>query len=1061
MIKKEVSYILELEELQEVLKGFKFWKIGTDVWTYFENGVLKWFENDSFIKYLIDIKQKNFEEELYYWNLIIENNNDKKSNKESYDFTKTSEIMTYDNLEFTTEEISIEQLKIYEKKRSNNKNELIPTATNQAIDVFEHFKIIVVKYNLYGNKKLINIGLHINFIKEIKDLIDSNYETTKNNLKKDIKEKLLKYVFQVFLKNINLFLNFLETFSSSNFFDEDSKEPKDEEYIKKQILKEINNCKDLNKSIFSSFISLSHIKSHLISFNIFFDHTIRKKLKTKEGSPLIVFKKDGTLSNDYWIKLLENIENIVGKAKFEEKTRSILSKFVEIFGMNDEIDNYKIIKEGIQNTPIEIKNDSSNKTNKESLLNFETKNKNIWEFLSQVQTNENQNRKFIVPFYQRTYIWDTKLVEDLFEDVIYLSNKDNAHYLGQILLSIDNIKNKNDLKIVDGQQRITTLILFILALYVYGNYKGLKIDKRIIDLIKTNPIIERFELLDKSETLKSIKKLFNKEFDEKEILNNQDPEKTIYFSNYKHFVSLIKKHFENLHKQDDNEKVQNEYLEISSSLLDKLYIAETIHNGENDFEIFQRINSYRKSLNNLDLLKSSVFALAYEKNENEEDSIELFKYFINKFTEPKKKNNQVTIIEKTENLKEFVKFLNWWELKEKYQNNNQDPSWIFNMINNYIKNKLEESNSSIKKAIDNLLVITDLFIFLGGKTNKGKLNLEKKEPSSFFTSEYFKKMTSIKNHSTNLKHFESFLFLIDSLINFNVLRPVILAIYLKFGLDHLNVLNYSENNNETNQGIKKEDAIKVINSTKKWYFELERFIFYWKWIYFEGQSLTNKFVEIAKKILRSEIDTPEKLREELANVFQKDWSKIKEEIKKENSITLYDKEAQAAKIWLRRINQYLFIEKEFKINYYKDDFNPDNYNRLCDVIEANYKKSIEVEHIYPVSGFKNQEVTEDINVNWIGNLLIIPKSENSYIKNDVFAPSQKEIDSDKKKYKQETYKNIASDTSQLKYQFKIEFDSEGKRNDLLNHLQPSNWNEFIENRSKEIWKILQEIYTKE
>lgn len=78
-----------------------------------------------------------------------------------------------------------------------------------------------------------------------------------------------------------------------------------------------------------------------------------------------------------------------------------------------------------------------------------------------------KNRTLIIPDYQRAYSWDEKqlipFVTDLVEhcDNDYNPDNDPSYYLGHYIL--ENSKDGSPFEIVDGQQRITTIYLFLLV----------------------------------------------------------------------------------------------------------------------------------------------------------------------------------------------------------------------------------------------------------------------------------------------------------------------------------------------------------------------------------------------------------------------------------------------------------------------------------------------------------------------------------------------------------------------------------------------------------------------
>lgn len=72
--------------------------------------------------------------------------------------------------------------------------------------------------------------------------------------------------------------------------------------------------------------------------------------------------------------------------------------------------------------------------------------------------------QFIIPLYQRKYAWQKKHCVRLFEDLIKIHKEGlQSHFFGSIVATKAS-EVEDDLLIIDGQQRITTLSLLILAL---------------------------------------------------------------------------------------------------------------------------------------------------------------------------------------------------------------------------------------------------------------------------------------------------------------------------------------------------------------------------------------------------------------------------------------------------------------------------------------------------------------------------------------------------------------------------------------------------------------------
>jgi len=104
--------------------------------------------------------------------------------------------------------------------------------------------------------------------------------------------------------------------------------------------------------------------------------------------------------------------------------------------------------------------------------------------------SEMQNKKFIIPDFQRPYSWDVEKCEILWQDIInFLETEENTqadYFLGTIVSNKD--ENENN-EIIDGQQRITTLSLILRAFY-YKLEQMPQNDKNVVGLMnKVAPCI--------------------------------------------------------------------------------------------------------------------------------------------------------------------------------------------------------------------------------------------------------------------------------------------------------------------------------------------------------------------------------------------------------------------------------------------------------------------------------------------------------------------------------------------------------------------------------------------
>src|SRR5688572_14904110 len=77
------------------------------------------------------------------------------------------------------------------------------------------------------------------------------------------------------------------------------------------------------------------------------------------------------------------------------------------------------------------------------------------------------DRTIVVPVYQRQYRWDIGACEQLLSDIRAVSDLDDRHmhFIGSILSSTSAESGSAELVLIDGQQRITTLMLLVAALH--------------------------------------------------------------------------------------------------------------------------------------------------------------------------------------------------------------------------------------------------------------------------------------------------------------------------------------------------------------------------------------------------------------------------------------------------------------------------------------------------------------------------------------------------------------------------------------------------------------------
>lgn len=128
------------------------------------------------------------------------------------------------------------------------------------------------------------------------------------------------------------------------------------------------------------------------------------------------------------------------------------------------------------------------------------------------------NTVFSIPDYQRDYSWSRGEVETLLDDIgaLYETNsksgvsKVSKHFCGSIvtiafdeevsrntrdILKSPRLKNFDKMNVIDGQQRLSTLSLLLIALRDYAKENGIELEEKIDQLIDTEKKDENSRLV--------------------------------------------------------------------------------------------------------------------------------------------------------------------------------------------------------------------------------------------------------------------------------------------------------------------------------------------------------------------------------------------------------------------------------------------------------------------------------------------------------------------------------------------------------------------------------------
>lgn len=119
---------------------------------------------------------------------------------------------------------------------------------------------------------------------------------------------------------------------------------------------------------------------------------------------------------------------------------------------------------------------------------------------------DGSDKRFIIPLYQRNYDWKVENCEQLFHDLIKLHNSDRkSHFFGSIVSSIQS--GTEDRYIIDGQQRITTVSLLLIAMVNASKEDKISVeDPKLVEKIFKRYLVDEYQEDERKVKLKPIKK---------------------------------------------------------------------------------------------------------------------------------------------------------------------------------------------------------------------------------------------------------------------------------------------------------------------------------------------------------------------------------------------------------------------------------------------------------------------------------------------------------------------------------------------------------------------------
>jgi len=240
-----------------------------------------------------------------------------------------------------------------------------------------------------------------------------------------------------------------------------------------------------------------------------------------------------------------------------------------------------------------------------------------------------KNILYHVPKYQREYIWWKNEWEALFNDII---ENWEWYFLGSVICvnKWDSAFNSPKLEVIDGQQRITSLSLLLLAIYVkikesemffwdneedwknelYNIWKEIIVKDNNTRIARITPQVQHDNRDDYFSLL--AKKWLLQDYEEKRNAWNR----RIYKA-YNYFSNAIDKYVEENGWWNDIPKKITILFDLAHKFNSAIIVSIEVWTNSDAYMLFTSLNNRGKPLSAIDLIKNSLVSASDQNNESE------------------------------------------------------------------------------------------------------------------------------------------------------------------------------------------------------------------------------------------------------------------------------------------------------------------------------------------------------------------------------------------------------------------------------------------------------------
>lgn len=236
---------------------------------------------------------------------------------------------------------------------------------------------------------------------------------------------------------------------------------------------------------------------------------------------------------------------------------------------------------------------------------------------------------YYIPRNQRQYIWTRDNWNDLLEDVKFSTQNKYPHFIGSVVLQKGDEENGLEtFCIIDGQQRLITITVFMLAIMMQlkqsnhvDDFEGMlkyieATDKKnckhmILSLDQYESIALMLRIM-KEDSVEGLSKMSQTTFSNRCIVHRERDKQIL--DCYKFYYSAIHEEYERTHDV-------NLILRLKDSLLGMSYVHIVADTDEDSYTVFEILNARGTDLEDAELLKN--FIMRYIQPERDRDRVKI------------------------------------------------------------------------------------------------------------------------------------------------------------------------------------------------------------------------------------------------------------------------------------------------------------------------------------------------------------------------------------------------------------------------------------------------------